>query len=414
MNLAGIAAPAPPNPRWTARAANDAFAAVGGVASCCDATTAESPAGAGGILSQVGNTPLLDLGPFVQRLGVSPSVGLFAKAEWLNAGGSVKSRAALRIIQEAISSGELRAGKTIIDSSSGNTGIAFALIGASLGYPVHLVMPANVSDERKALARAYGARLIESDPLEGSDGALRLVRELVQAEPDKYFYADQYNNPANWQAHFDGTGPEIWRQTHGRVTHFVAGLGTSGTFVGVGRYLRQQGQDVELIALQPQDELSVIEGLKHMKTAIVPGIFDESLVDRYLEVSADDTWAMTRRLAAQAGLFTGLSAGAAVDGRGAGCARAGRGCGCDGVAGRWEQVSESGDIQLGRFACERCRFPLCSDGSRRERSEEASPRVVALSAVLSGGEPVDEASRPHRIALQPGDDHRVAGDCVLV
>ena len=239
MNLAGIAAPAPLNPRWTARAANDAFAAVGGVANCCDATTVELPAGAGGILSQVGNTPLLDLSPFVQRLGVSPSVGLFAKAEWLNAGGSVKSRAALRIIQEAIRGGELRAGKTIIDSSSGNTGIAFALIGASLGYPVHLVMPANVSDERKALAQAYGARLIESDPLEGSDGALRLVRELVQAEPDKYFYADQYNNPANWQAHFDGTGPEIWRQTHGRVTHFVAGLGTSGTFVGVGRYLRQ-------------------------------------------------------------------------------------------------------------------------------------------------------------------------------
>jgi S-sulfo-L-cysteine synthase (O-acetyl-L-serine-dependent) len=205
-------------------------------------------------------------------------------------------------------------GKTLIDSSSGNTGIAFALIGASRGFPVHLVMPANVSPERKALARAYGAKLLESDPLEGSDGAIRKVRELVAMHPNRYFYADQYNNPANWQAHFDTTGPEIWRQTQGAVTHFVVGLGTSGTFVGVGRYLKRQCKDIQLIALQPEDELSVIEGLKHMQTAIVPGIFDESLVDRYLDISAESTWAMTRRLAAQAGLFTGLSAGAAVEG----------------------------------------------------------------------------------------------------
>ena len=268
----------------------------------------------GGILSQVGNTPLLDLSQLAHAAGVAISVGLYAKAEWLNPGGSVKSRAALRIVEEALADGRLRAGKTIIDSSSGNTGIAYALIGASLGYPVHLVMPANVSEERKALARAYGAKLILSDALEGSDGALRMVREIVHAEPDRYFYADQYNNSANWRAHFDTTGPEIWRQTQGLVTHFVAGLGTSGTFMGVGRYLKQRKPDIKLVALQPKDELAVIEGLKHMKTAILPGIFEDTLVDRYVYVSADDTWTMTRKLAAESGLFTGLSAGAAVVG----------------------------------------------------------------------------------------------------
>jgi S-sulfo-L-cysteine synthase (O-acetyl-L-serine-dependent) len=296
MNLAGIATPSSPNALWTAPGR------LGG------------PVLAGDILSQIGNTPLLDLSAFAHRLGVPSTVGLYAKAEWLNPGGSVKSRAALRIVEDALRSGELSVGKTLIDSSSGNTGIAFALIGASRGFPVHLVMPANVSPERKALARAYGAKLIESDPLEGSDGAIRKVRELVAMHPKRYFYADQYNNPANWQAHFDTTGPEVWRQTQGAVTHFVAGLGTSGTFVGVGRYLKRQCKDIQLIALQPEDELSVIEGLKHMQTAIVPGIFDESLVDRYLDISAESTWAMTRRLAAQAGLFTGLSAGAAVEG----------------------------------------------------------------------------------------------------
>lgn len=273
-----------------------------------------TPLGNNGILAQIGNTPLLDLSSVAHRLGVRPGVELYAKAEWFNPGGSVKSRAALRIIQEAIQSGRLYEGKTIIDSSSGNTGIAFALIGAVMGFPVHLVIPANVSQERKTLARAYGATVIESDPLEGSDGALRTVREIVRYDPDTYYYADQYNNPANWRAHFDTTGPEIWRQTRGRVTHFVTGLGTSGTFIGVGRYLRRQRAAINLIALQPEDELSVIEGLKHMQTAIVPGIFDESLVDRYLEVSADSSWDMARRLASEEGLFVGLSAGAAVQG----------------------------------------------------------------------------------------------------
>ncbi len=210
--------------------------------------------------------------------------------------------------------GKLYPGKILIDSSSGNTGIAFALIGAVKGYEVHLVMPGNVSAERKALAVAYGAKLIESDPLEGSDGAILMVRSLVAAHPERYFYANQYNNPANWLAHYATTGPEIWQQTNGTVTHFVAGLGTTGTFVGTGRYLKERNADIQLVALQPEDELSVIEGLKYLPTAIVPGIYDASLADRHHGISSEDTWLMTRRLARQAGLFVGLSAGAAMVG----------------------------------------------------------------------------------------------------
>lgn len=264
------------------------------------------------VLDQIGNTPLLDLSAFAQRHGVSPQVGVYAKAEWYNPGGSVKARAALRIVQEAEKSGELRPGKVLIDSSSGNTGIAFALIGALKGYEVHLVMPANVSTERKALAKAYGATLIESDPLEGSDGAIRLVRELVAAEPDRYYYANQYNNPANWRAHYDTTGPEIWRQTDGAITHFVVGLGTTGTFMGAGRYLKEQNSAIQLVALQPADELAVIEGLKYLETAIVPTIWDPSLVDSDLRLESEVAWHMTRELAREAGLFVGVSAGAAV------------------------------------------------------------------------------------------------------
>lgn len=273
-----------------------------------------SPTKGAGILAQVGNTPLLDLSDFAHAHGVASDVRVLAKAEWFNPGGSVKARAALRIVEEAERAGALTPDKVLIDSSSGNTGIAFALIGAAKGYAVHLVMPANVSQERKALVKAYGATLIESDPLEGSDGAIRVVRELVAAEPERYFYANQYNNPANWQAHFATTGPEIWRQTGGGVTHFVAGLGTTGTFVGTGRYLKECNPNVELVALQPEDELSVIEGLKHLETAIVPGIYDPSVVDRHLGMDAESTWDMTRALARQAGLFVGLSAGAAVAG----------------------------------------------------------------------------------------------------
>ncbi len=266
----------------------------------------------GGVLAQIGNTPLLDLSDYAHRLGVSPGVSIFAKAEWTNPGGSVKARAALRMVEDGERDGRLTPGKIIIDSSSGNTGIALALIGAVKGYAVHLVMPANVSAERKALVKAYGAHLIESDPLEGSDGAIEVVREIVAAAPHRYFYTNQYNNPANWQAHFDTTGPEIWRQTGGAITHFVAGLGTTGTFMGTGRYLKQRNPDVELVAVQPEDELAVIEGLKHLETAIVPGIYDAGLPDRFLGVAADDAWTTTRRLAQRAGLFVGISAGAAV------------------------------------------------------------------------------------------------------
>jgi S-sulfo-L-cysteine synthase (O-acetyl-L-serine-dependent) len=266
------------------------------------------------VLDQIGNTPLLDLSVFAQKLGVAPTVGVYAKAEWYNPSGSVKARPALRIVQEAERSGELAPGKVLIDSSSGNTGIAFAMIGALKGYAVHLVMPANVSKERKALVSAYGAKLIESDPLEGSDGAIRLVRELVAAEPDRYFYANQYNNPANWWAHYDTTGPEIWRQTDGAITHFVCGLGTTGTFVGAGRYLKERNPAIQLVAIQPADELSVIEGLKHLETAIVPAIHDPRLIEHDLRFDPDEAWLMTRRLAREAGLFVGVSAGAAAAG----------------------------------------------------------------------------------------------------
>lgn len=266
----------------------------------------------GNLLLQIGNTPLLDLSAFAHAQGVAPGVSLHAKAEWFNPGGSVKARAALRMIEDAERDGRLTPQKIIIDSSSGNTGIALALIGAVRGYTVHLVMPANVSAERKALVKAYGARLIESDPLEGSDGAIAVVREIVAAAPSRYFYTNQYNNPANWQAHYATTGPEIWRQSGGGVTHFVAGLGTTGTFIGTGRYLKERNPNIELIAVQPEDELAVIEGLKHLETAIVPGIYDAGLPDRFLGVAAEDAWTMTRQLARKAGLFVGISAGAAV------------------------------------------------------------------------------------------------------
>ena len=268
--------------------------------------------GASSLLDQIGNTPLLDLSDFAHRLGAPAGVSVYAKAEWMNPGGSVKARAALRIVEEAERSGKLAAGKILIDSSSGNTGIAYALIGALKGFEVHLVMPANVTRERKALVKAYGAKLIESDPLEGSDGAIRLVRKLVAEQPERYFYADQYNNDANWRAHYESTGPEIWQQSGGQITHFVVGLGTTGTFVGTGRYLKERKPSVQLIAVQPEDELSVIEGLKHLPTAITPGIYDDKLADEQLPVAAESAWEMTRRLSSQAGLFVGFSSGAAM------------------------------------------------------------------------------------------------------
>lgn len=274
------------------------------------AVAPERPYRPASILEQIGNTPLLDLSFLVGR----PGVELYAKAEWFNPGGSVKDRAALRMIEDAERDGRLRRGQIIIDATSGNTGIGYALIGAAKGYAVHLVMPANVTVERKALARAYGAQIVESDPLEGSDGAIRLAREIVAAEPARYFYPDQYNNASNWRAHYDGTGPEILCQTNSRITHFVAGLGTTGTFMGVGRRLKEANPAIQLVALQPADELQVIEGLKHLETSIVPGIFDPSLADLYLPVEAADALDMTRRLAREAGLLVGFSAGAAIHG----------------------------------------------------------------------------------------------------
>lgn len=272
------------------------------------AVAPERPYRPASILEQIGNTPLLDLSFLVGK----PGVEVYAKAEWFNPGGSVKDRAALRMIEDAERSGRLRPGQIIIDATSGNTGIGYALVGAAKGYRVHLVMPANVTVERKALARAYGAHIVESDPLEGTDGAIRLVRQIVAAEPEAYFYPDQYNNDSNWRAHYDGTGPEILCQTDGRVTHFVAGLGTTGTFMGVGRRLKEANPAIQLVAVQPADELQVIEGLKHMATSIVPGIYDPGLADRQLPVEAGDAWTMARRLARTAGLLVGFSAAAAV------------------------------------------------------------------------------------------------------
>ncbi len=264
------------------------------------------------LLARIGNTPLLDLSFFAHRTGVAPGVQLMAKAEWFNLSGSVKARPALRIVEEAERRGDLTPDKILIDSSSGNTAIAYAMIGAIKGYRVRLVMPGNVSAERKALVKAYGAELVETDPLEGPDGAIQVVREMVAQEPERYFYANQYDNDANWRAHFETTGPEIWRQTEGRITHLVVGLGTTGTFTGVGRYLKQRNPAVQLVAIQPEDEMTGIEGLKHLATAIVPGIYDPTLADRFVTVDADTAWETSRRLAREAGLFVGFSAGAAV------------------------------------------------------------------------------------------------------
>ncbi|MEM7531615.1 MAG: cysteine synthase family protein [Chloroflexota bacterium] len=266
------------------------------------------------IIEQIGNTPLLNISSLAHEQGVPPDVNVYAKAEWANPSGSVKARAALYIIEDAERRGVLTHDKVLIDSSSGNTGIAYAMIGAAKGYDVHLVMPGNVSSERKVLSRAYGATVIESDPLEGSDGAILKVRELVEAEPERYFYADQYSNDANWRAHFETTGPEIWNQTTGTITHFIAGLGTTGTFIGTSRYLRTQNPDVQLISMQPEDELAVIEGLKHLETAIVPGIYDEKVADRDLRVGVEDTFDMIQLAGRKYGLFLGPSAAAAVAG----------------------------------------------------------------------------------------------------
>jgi len=261
------------------------------------------------LLDAVGNTPLLPLRRVTRDL---PSgVQVLAKAEWFNPGGSVKDRPARAILGQALAAGHLR-GRRLLDSTSGNMGIAYATLGAALGVPVTLALPANASPERIKILRALGAELILTDPLEGSDGARRVARDLAERHPDRYWYADQYNNPANWQAHYHTTGPEILAQTEGQVTHVVAGLGTSGTLTGIGRFFRQMGSQVQLIAVQPDSPFHGLEGLKHLPTADLPGIYDPTLPDRILEVSTETAYEMTLRLAREEGLFVGISSGAAA------------------------------------------------------------------------------------------------------
>lgn len=263
------------------------------------------------VLDLVGNTPLLELTRITPEL--SPNVRVYGKAEWYNPGGSVKDRPALFMIRAGERSGQLRPGIRIADATSGNTGIAYATLGAALGYGVTLALPANASPERKRILQALGAELILTDPLEGTDQAIRTIRALVAEHPERYFYPDQYNNPANVQAHYETTGAEIWAQTGGRVTHFVAALGTCGTFVGTGRRLRDESPEIELIAVQPDSAYHALEGVKHLEsTALIPGIYDPTLADRIEEVSSEEAFEMARRLARTEGLMVGISAAANV------------------------------------------------------------------------------------------------------
>jgi cysteine synthase B len=263
------------------------------------------------IVDLIGDTPLIRLRRIERDL---PGVELYAKAEWKNPGGSVKDRPALRMIQEGIASGRLIPGKVILDATSGNTGIAYAMIGAAIDYNVTLCVPENVTPERKRILRAYGADMIFTNPLEGSDGAIRTAQRMNESDPEKYFYADHYNNDFNWRAHFETTGPEIIRQAGSRLTHFVAGLGTSGTFIGVGRRLREFNRDIVLASVQPDSPLHGLEGLKHMESAIVPGIYDPSLADEDVRVGTEEAYDMTRRLAQEEGLLVGISSGANLAG----------------------------------------------------------------------------------------------------
>ncbi|PWC14520.1 PLP-dependent cysteine synthase family protein [Brenneria corticis] len=261
------------------------------------------------ILDLVGNTPLIALKNLSEDISDVP---IFGKAEFMNPSGSVKDRAAKAMILDGIASGKLTPGKTIIDATSGNTGIAYAMIGAVLGYQVVLFMPRNTSIERKRIISHYGAAIVETDPLEGSDGAYLAVKERVAADPERYFYPDQYNNDVNVQTHFTTTGLEIWRQTHHRVTHFLASVGTSGTFVGSARRLKQENPSIKTLMVQPASPLHGIEGTKHMASSIKPGILDETLHDGVITVTTEEAYAMTRRLAKREGIFVGVSSGANV------------------------------------------------------------------------------------------------------
>jgi S-sulfo-L-cysteine synthase (O-acetyl-L-serine-dependent) len=259
--------------------------------------------------SRIGNTPLVRLDRIVRGF---PGITLLAKAEWHNPGGSVKDRAASAMVGEAVAQGRFGPGKTLLDATSGNTGIALAMLGAAHGIPVLLAMPSNVSPERKRILKAFGAQVEWTKPDESSDGAIRRARELAGNDPEKFCYLDQYSNPANWRAHYETTGPEIWRQTEGRVTHFVAGLGTSGTFVGTTRRLKELNPDIRAISMQPDSPFHGLEGLKHMATSIVPGIYDPKLADRALEMETEAAYAMAKQLAREEGILAGISAAAAV------------------------------------------------------------------------------------------------------
>lgn len=263
------------------------------------------------LIDQVGNTPLIRLSRVTAHL--PSSVEVYAKAEWVNPSGSVKDRAAAEILRQALTDGSLSDGRTLLDSTSGNMGIAYATLAASLGVPVHLALPLNVSPIRRQMLRTLGVELTFSDPLEGSDGARAVAAELAAQHPGRFFYADQYSNPANWRAHFHTTGPEILRDTEGRVTHFVAGLGTTGTLTGAGRFLKEQVPGVSIVAFQPNSPMHGLEGLKHLPTSEVPEIFDPAVPDEILQISTDDAYSMARRLAREEGLLVGVSAaGAAV------------------------------------------------------------------------------------------------------
>ncbi|MSV30859.1 MAG: cysteine synthase family protein [Bryobacterales bacterium] len=261
------------------------------------------------VLASIGNTPLIRLAKIAVDF---PGIEIYGKAEFANPGGSVKDRPALNMVVEAERSGALRPGLTILDATSGNTGIAYAMIGAAKGYKVKLCLPGNASMERKRILKAYGAETVFSDPAESSDGAIRLCRQVYAADPERYFYPDQYNNPNNWKAHFNGTGPEIIEQTGGRVTHFVAAMGTSGTFMGVTRRMRRDLPHVKCYSAQPSSGFHGLEGLKHMPTAIVPGIYDETLADGNIWLETEDVYRMVRRIAREEGVLIGISAGGNV------------------------------------------------------------------------------------------------------
>jgi len=257
----------------------------------------------------VGNTPLLELANISREV---PGVSILGKAEWYNPGGSVKDRPALWMIRDGEKSGALTRDKTILDATSGNTGIAYAWIGASLGYRVKLCMPKNASEERKKILRSYGVEVVLTDPAEGSDGAIREVRRLYAEDPERYFYPDQYKNPANPRAHYESTAPEIWEQTEGEVTHFVAGLGTSGTFVGTSTRLKEYNPEIQVVSFEPDSPFHGLEGMKHMASAIVPEIYDPTIADRSLGTPTEDAYEMVKRLAREEGIMVGISAGAAV------------------------------------------------------------------------------------------------------